>query len=167
MPLQAVIVLVIFLIFAGVVFFGAPYVPLRRKQVEEAFSKLYKLSKKDTLVDLGAGDGKVLKIAARCGAKAYGVEINPCLVLWTKISCKIAKQKNVHVACGNMYTYKFPDETTVVYVFGDTRDMEKIVRHIKAEARRLQKKLYLISFGFETKDAKLVRNVGAYFLYKL
>jgi len=42
--------------------------------------KLGQVSSKDTLIDLGSGDGRILIAAACLGAKAVGYEINPFLV---------------------------------------------------------------------------------------
>jgi len=42
--------------------------------------KLGQISPKDTLLDIGSGDGRILIAAARLGAKAVGYEINPFLV---------------------------------------------------------------------------------------
>ena len=75
----------LFMIFSLVVFRGSPYVPSQKKYIFEAFTKLYKISKNDLLIDIGSGDGIVLRQAARLGAKAIGFEINPILVLISKI----------------------------------------------------------------------------------
>src|SRR5579863_3157455 len=88
----------IVLIFGIVVFRGAPYVPSHRRFARAAFRTLYPLSDKDVLVDLGSGDGIILRLAAERGARAVGYEINPILVAITwlfghhnpKISVRLA-----------------------------------------------------------------------------
>ena len=73
------------IVFAGfTAFTGAPYVPSKPREVKRAFTKLYKLSAKDVMVDIGSGDGLVLRAARRQGARAVGYEINPVLVLIAK-----------------------------------------------------------------------------------
>lgn len=158
------VILFVFLIFGLTAITGAPYVPSLNQEIEIAFKKLYKLGKKDLLVDLGSGDGKVLKAATLCGAKAVGVEINPFLVLWTKL-----KYKKVKVFCKNMFRFKLPENTTVVYVFGDSRDIKKIVKYIQEEATRLKKPLFLISLAFEAESSKVefIKSESVYFLYKV
>ena len=77
--------IVLVLVFGGTALTGAPFVPSRRKELDIIFKKLYKLNKNDLLVDLGSGDGKVLKAASDFGARALGIELNPFLVLFSKV----------------------------------------------------------------------------------
>ena len=77
--------IVLVLVFGGTALTGAPFVPSRRKELEIIFKKLYRLSKNDLLVDLGSGDGKVLKAASDFGARALGIELNQFLVLFSKL----------------------------------------------------------------------------------
>ena len=55
------ILAVVVLILGFTAFFGAPYVPSRRKELKMLFDETYKLNPNDTLVDLGSGDGVVLR----------------------------------------------------------------------------------------------------------
>ncbi|MBQ6510607.1 hypothetical protein IJI94_01410 [Candidatus Saccharibacteria bacterium] len=163
MVIVLIVVIVIVLVFGLTALTGAPYVPSLKSELNIAFTKLYKLGKKDLLVDLGSGDGKVLGAAISYGAKAVGVEINPLLVLWTKLKYRKAK-----VYCKNMFRFKLPKETTVVYIFGDSRDIKKIVEYVKKEATRLKKPLYLISLAFDITipNVKLIKSISSNFLYK-
>ncbi len=72
-------------VFGIVVFRGAPYVPSQRRQLAIAFDELYPLGHTDMLVDIGSGDGIVLREATRRGAKAVGYELNPILVIISKL----------------------------------------------------------------------------------
>jgi len=78
------IVFAIALVFAAVVAVGAPYVPSKRKDLVDAFDELYPISKNDLVLDIGSGDGIVLREVARRGGRAVGIEINPILVLISK-----------------------------------------------------------------------------------
>ncbi len=65
--------------------FGSPWVPTRRERVRAAL-RLADLKADEKLYDLGAGDGRVLLLAAReFGARGVGIEISPlhCLAAWT------------------------------------------------------------------------------------
>lgn len=158
-----IIIIVIFIIlFGATVFFGAPYVPSRAADLDKAFLKLYPISKKDTLIDLGSGGGKVLRAASRRGAKVIGVELNPLLALISKILTPEAT-----IVCKSFYHYSFPPEATVVYTFADSRDIEKIYKKVKKEAKRLGKPLFLISLAFDIPKIKPVKKHGAYYLYKV
>lgn len=159
-----------FWIFAGFVFafgfvvlFGAPYVPSHRKEVRRSFKDLYPLSKKDVLVDLGSGDGVVLAEAARRGAKAYGYELNPLLVLLSRLRLK----KRAIVTLGNMWNVKLPQETTIVYIFMVTRDSHKAVRYFQAEAARLNRPLMVMTYGAGMKGLTETAKLRGHSLYKI
>ena len=159
------IILILVVLFGFTAFTGAPYVPSLKSEVKKAFTKLYRISSKDFLIDLGAGDGIVQKIASEYGAKSVGIELNPIIATIAKI--RLRNIKNAKIVTKNFYNYKFPRETTVVYVFGDSRDLSKIFKKIEKEAKRLSKTLKVISYGFETKDYELLKKAGAYFLYEV
>jgi hypothetical protein len=131
------------LLFGFVVFFGAPYVPSLRKEVDEAFTNLYPLSAKDTLVDLGSGDGLVLNAALKHGAAAYGYELNPLLVLISRLRLR----NRATIELRNMWSVRLPQETTVVYVFSVSRDSKRLTRYLQAEAARLGRTINVIMFG--------------------
>ncbi|HEY1085191.1 MAG TPA: hypothetical protein VGE34_00510 [Candidatus Saccharimonadales bacterium] len=155
----------VIVLFGFVVFFGAPYVPSRQKHLEYAFDKLYRLSGKDLLLDLGSGDGKVLREAARRGARAVGFELNPLLVFIANLLSKDKRKAVSHVA--NIWTKPFPAETTVVYIFGDSRDIEKLEKRISHEAARLERKLYVMSYGFKLPNHTAKKHLAAYYLYEI
>ncbi len=161
LPIFAILILIL----GFTAFFGAPYVPSLKSEIKKAFTELYKLSKKDYLIDLGAGDGIVQKIAASFGAKSVGIELNPFLALIAKF--RLRKVKNAKIITKNFYNYDFPKETTVIYVFGDSRDIKKITQKIENESKRLEKSLFVISNGFELPGYKHEKQVGAYYLFKV
>lgn len=151
-------------VFGFVVFFGAPYVPTFRRDLHRAFRELYPLGLNDVLVDLGSGDGVVLREAARFGALAVGYELNPVLV-WISVWLG-RRQKGITVHMGNMWHVALPSKTTVVYIFAVERDTKKVEKKMQAEADRLQKPLKLISHGFTLPVKEPIKNVGAHFLYE-
>ncbi len=155
-------ILVVFLVTALT---GAPYVPSFRKELRIAFTELYKLSADDYIVDLGSGDGIVLKTAAEFGAGGLGIEINPVLVFISRF--RLRKNKNLSIRNENLFKAKFPPQTTVIYVFGENRDILHMAEHIQDEANRLNKTLCLISHGFEVPKLKPAKKHRAYFLYKI
>jgi SAM-dependent methyltransferase len=79
--------------FAAVIFFGAPYLPTLRPQIQAAFA-LLELKPGQTLLELGCGDGKVLVAAAEAGYKAVGIELNPILALvaWARTAAGPRRQ---------------------------------------------------------------------------
>lgn len=153
----------IVILFGFVVFFGAPYVPSRRRYVLRAFENLYILSAKDTLVDLGSGDGVVLRVAADKGARAVGVEINPALVLISRL--RTLGRRRVTTRWGNMWRMRFPGSTTVVYVFAVSRDEKRLVRLLTRESTRLQRELKVLCYGSPLSNRKPDKTFEAYALY--
>ena len=155
------------LIFVTTALYGAPYVPTLQYELHQSLTELYKISKKDYLVDLGSGDGAVLKAACEHGAKgAYGIEINSFLIWISRWRLRKFKGR-AKVVLGNIYTAKLPDETTVVYVFGDSRDIKRIVRNIQRESKRLGRPLYLISNAFTVPGLEPIKNHRTHYLYKI
>lgn len=158
------VVIILFTTFGLVVFIGAPYVPSKKRQLDRAFTELYPLSGSDLLVDIGSGDGVVLRAAARTGAKAVGYEINPFLVA---ISTWLSRSdKNVSTRCQNFWRSELPADVTIVYTFGDSRDIEKMARLVQRTATRVKRPVYLMSLGFKLKDMKIHKHQDPYVLYK-
>jgi len=163
MPIVWLVVVFFTLTFGIVVFRGAPYVPSRRRYIKQAFTELYDLSDSDILVDVGSGDGVVLREAAKLGAKAIGYEINPVLVLISKL----LSQHNdlVKTQMADFWLSQLPDDTTVVYVFAVSRDIEKIAIWLQRETNRLGRKISVITYGSGFGKLMSTKNVGAYKLY--
>ncbi len=155
----------VIILFGVMALTGAPLVPSKKREVREAFEKLYPLSKKDFIIDLGSGSGKVLKIASEYGAGGLGLELNPLLVLYSRL--KLLRNKNIHICCANMFSYNFPKETTVLYVFGVERDGRRIHAAVQRQANRLHKTLYIISYATPLSDIRPTKAYKAYFLYKI
>ncbi len=146
------------------VFTGAPYVPSMPAEVRRAFSKLYRMSTRDVLVDIGSGDGLVLRAARSRGARAVGYEINPILVVISRFLSR--KDKDVEIRLANFWRKPLPDDVTIVYTFGDNRDIQRMYERVVNEATRLNRHIWLISYGFKVPKVKPVRIEGAHLLYR-
>jgi hypothetical protein len=155
--------IVLVFVFGFVVFRGAPYIPSQKKLIKIAFSELYKISKKDVLVDIGSGDGVVLRAASGAGAHAIGFEINPILVVVSRILSR--KDSHIKVRMADFWISHLPPDTTVVYVFSVGRDMKKIEKWMQKETTRIGHTVILISFGFGFKNIKADKIKQPYFLY--
>jgi hypothetical protein len=66
------------LTFLFVIFFGAPFLPIQHDRAAEAMDML-NLKPGQLLLDLGSGDGRMLKLAAERGIRCIGYELNPIL----------------------------------------------------------------------------------------
>lgn len=113
--------------------YGLPWIPTREKRIRKAL-KLAELQTGETLYDLGAGDGRVLIMAAReFGANAVGIEIGPvqCLVGWLRILFsghrprRGSKQK-ARMRCANFYKSNVSD-ADVVFVYATSSQTSKLL----------------------------------------
>lgn len=158
-----VVPITIVFVFGFVVFRGAPYMPSQKKYIKLAFYDLYRLTKNDVLVDIGSGDGVVLREASKIGARAVGFEINPILVFISRFLSR--GDKRVSVRLVDFWLTHLPDDITVVYVFSVGRDMKKLMKWTQKEATRIGRPIYLISFGFGFKNVKADKITQPYYLY--
>lgn len=157
------IVCILIAAFGGVALVGAPYVPSLKRDIKRAFDDLYALGPDDVLVDMGCGDGVVLREAARREARAVGYELNPFMTLVAKVLCR--RLTGVRVVQANFWRVEVPDDTTIVYTFGDSRDIERMAQWVEAQATRLGRPLYFMSYGFRLSSHRPMRESGAHILY--
>lgn len=158
-----IIAIALFVSFGLVVFRGAPYVPSHRREVRRAFGELYPLSEKDTLVDIGSGDGVILREAARCGARAVGYELNPFLVVISRFLSR--HDERVQVRLADAWLGAYPAETTVVYIFAVSRDLPKLITKLRAHVTMTGRPLALLCYGAQPEGVTAAKLLGAHGLY--
>lgn len=163
MQLIMPIALLLFLLLAFVVFFGAPFVPTRKRELERVI-KLAGLKPGQLLVDLGSGDGRLLNLAAKNGVRAIGYELSPLLAVisWLKT------RKYRHLVKTNTKNYwrvQLPDDTDAVFVFLAKPFMARLEQYLRAHVERTKKPLVLISYGFELPGHTPEKQVGALLRY--
>lgn len=156
---------VLLVLFGGIAFIGAPYVPSKRRELRAVFRDLYPLSSTDVLVDIGSGDGVVLREAATYGARAIGYELNPILVAVSRWAARGNARIQTHMV--NFWHADLPPDTTVCYVFGDSRDIAKIAQRIQQFSTRTQRTVSCISYGFELPHHTHTAQQGAHYLYQI
>lgn len=164
MTILFICVAALVLLFGFVVAVGAPYVPSLHKEVKAAFRELYHVDKQDVVVDLGSGDGSVLVAASIQGARCFGVELNPLLVLISRL--RLGRKATIEL--GNMWQVTLPSNTTLVYAFVVSRDVKKLERLMMREAQRLGKELHLMTFGaaLPTTEPVKIRNAHSLYSFK-
>jgi len=151
-------------VFIGMsVFFGAPYVPSHHKDVKRLFDELAPVSKGDTVLDIGSGDGLVLREASRRGARAVGYEIHPLFVGISKLAS--LGDSRVHVRWANAWTAPFPKKVTLIYAFAVGRDGAKLAEKVQHEANILGRPLTLVCYGNALPARIPTRSFEAYHLY--
>lgn len=140
---------IILMLFAVVIFRGAPYVPTLRQQVRDALD-LLDLQPGQTLFELGSGDGRLLRAAAERGIYAVGYELNPLLVLWSRLR-HWKYRRYITVKWADCWRVEWPDSDGM-YVFLLERFMgkldKKIVHYTKGRPYKV------VSFAFEIPNRK-------------
>lgn len=149
------------LLFAVGAVFGAPYLPTLKKEGEVALD-LLDLEKGQTILDLGSGDGSFLMQAARRGINGIGWEINPLLVLFSKLRLW-RYRKTVQVYWCNIWQTKLP-KTDAVYIFGIKKYMPKFKAKLLKE---IKKPTLIATFTFELPELSADIRQRGIIIYKL
>lgn len=161
MSLLILIAFVVVLLFSFVVAFGAPFLPTLSKRVDDAV-ELLELKKGDTLLELGSGDGRLLKAVAKQGVYAVGYELNPILVVYSKIYTW-KYRKYVSVRWGNYWNTTWP-KADAIYVFLLNPYMSKL--HKKVVQYSHGRELTVVSFAFQINEKKPNKELSSMFQYK-
>ena len=145
--------------FGFVVFFGAPYLPVLKKQRSVAL-ELLALKPGQTLLELGSGDGRVLRAAAQRGIYAVGYELNPLLVLVSWLAT-IKYRDKVKIIWGSYWSKKWPPADGV-YTFLYTDYMKKLDDRMSSMGQEMK----LASVTFKIPGKKPLKEKDGVFLYK-
>lgn len=137
---------------------GAPFVPTALGNVRKIIA-IADLHREDTLMDLGSGDGRILKRAAPYVREAIGVEINPLLYWWSR--WRLKKYKNINIVREDLWKVDLSNVHVLTLFFISTK-MEALKRKIMSEMPEGSK---VVSYGFTFPNWKYVRNDGKVYLY--
>ena len=132
-------------------FYQLPWVPTQKDRARKAL-QMAKLKPGETLYDLGAGDGRILLLAAEeFVAKAIGVEASPLQYLFTAARCFFSgSRSNIRVRRENFYTSDLSDADVVfAYLTSDQviRLQDNLAAQLKPGAR-------VVSVAFDFPDWK-------------
>lgn len=146
--------------FGIVLLFGAPYLPTLKTQQQQAL-QLLSLAPGQTLLELGSGDGRMLRAAAKQGINAVGYELNPILFV---ISWLLALPygNKIRIRFGNFWSDQWP-ETDGIYVFLLDKYMNKLDKKIIQQYH--SKNIKLVSYTFKIPGKKPTKTQGALYLY--
>jgi len=160
MDFLIVLSIVVVLIFSFVIFRGAPYLPTLKQQIEDALD-LLDMQRGQTLLELGSGDGRFLGAAAKRGLYSVGYELNPLLVIWTRIRY-YKYRKFISVRWGDFWVSQWP-ESDGMYVFLLQKYMKKLDTKVVQYAN--DKPYKVVSFGFTIPDRKPTKTKKGLRLY--
>jgi cyclopropane fatty-acyl-phospholipid synthase-like methyltransferase len=134
-----IFILIITLIVIIPVFFGAPWHPTSRKDIIRAL-ELCEAKPGQILYDLGSGDGRVLKIAAKnFGMEAVGLEIDPLKVWLAKLF--LPKEKyatRIKILRKNIFDFDL-GQADIIFIYMTHQALDrlfpKIVETLKPTAK--------------------------------
>ena len=146
--------------------YGLPPVPTKRERIRKAL-KLANLEPNEVLYDLGAGDGRVLIIAARdFGAHAVGLEIGPvqCALIWLRaVAGGFGSQ--IQIKWENFYKANLQD-ADVVFVYATSKEVSKLATHLETHMKD-GARLVSISADFQEWEPTVVDEHDLIFIYEM
>lgn len=128
--------------FTLVVLFGAPFVPTHAWVAKEAVA-LAGVKKGQRFLDMGSGNGLVLRLASECGAEAVGYELNPILVLYSR--WRLRKLSNARVVWGS---YRKADlcSFNAIFMFGLQKEVNRTHKLLDSTCSQTVR---FVTYGFE------------------
>lgn len=141
--LLSITVYTLFLIYSSLM--GSPYVPSKQKEVEYILNQI-KYKEKGYFMDLGCGDGRVVRTAVRkYNVNGIGFDINPILISWAKFLGKIkGSNNNIEFKTSNILKISYKN-AEYIYIFL----MPDLIAKLKKLLERdLEKEVVVISHGF-------------------
>jgi len=115
--------------------YGLPPVPTNQDRIRKAL-RLVNLQPDETIYDLGAGDGRVLLIAAReFNAKAVGIEIGPvqCALIYLRAATSEFGNK-IQVKWGN-YLKADLSQADVVFLYATSKEVLRVASHLEKQMK--------------------------------
>jgi len=126
-------------------FAGAPYVPTSSKRIADILAWA-KLKKKSTFIELGSGDGRIVRMAvAKYGVQGIGIDINPALTFLARIIARHHKLSGISFLTQNVFASELSQADTI-YLFLMPQLITKLIPKFKKE---LKKGTLIISHGFK------------------
>jgi SAM-dependent methyltransferase len=146
--------------------YGVPWVPTREARIRRAL-QLAKLQPGEIFYDLGAGDGRVLLIAAKeFGAQAVGIEIGPVqwALGWMRILISGGRHRT-RLRCGNFYRADLT-EADVIFVYLTSSQTSRLAKKLEQELRP-GARVVSIAADFPDWQAGLVDREMLIFVYQM
>ncbi len=124
----------------------APYIPSRFRTVRKMIDIAGDLKDKIVL-DLGSGDGRILFLCAKKGAKkCIGIEKNFFLYLFSSLFARIFFKNKVKIIHGNIWNYSIKN-ADVLFVYLLPNTISKLEKKILKELKK--EKMIIISNRFK------------------
>lgn len=132
--LALIFLLGIFGIILYAMAYGAPYAALAQNRID-TMKDLLKLKKGQKMVDLGSGDGRIVMAFARAGIESHGYEINPVLVMISRIRIRRAGlEKKAFIHFKDFWVTNLADFDAVT-LYGIAHIMKRLESKLKKELK--------------------------------
>lgn len=156
------IILGIYIIIA--LLFQVPFYPSKIKTLNNHSKEIEELIKHKHCIDLGSGDGSVVRWFSKHGAKtSQGIEYNPFLTLYSKfLNILNPKRSSVRFINRNFFKQNY-NKTEVVYMYLFPEIMEKLLPLLQ---KQLPSNALIISNVFKFKSIEPIQSFGKFRVYK-
>lgn len=147
-------------------FYGLPSIPTKPDRIRKAL-KLANLKPDEIVYDLGAGDGRVLLIAAReFGAKAVGIEVGPiqCALIGLRIIASGLGDK-IQIKWGN-YLKADLSSADVVFMYATSKEVLRSASYLEKQMKQ-GSRLISISADFPEWEPSDFDQQDLIFLYNM
>ena len=148
------------------VLYGLPPIPTKPERIRKAL-KLANLQPNEVLYDLGAGDGRVLLMAAReFDAKAVGIEAGPiqCAWIWLRVAASGFGDR-IQVRWANFYKAGL-GEAEVVFIYATSKEVVKLAPHLEQQLKQ-GARVVSISADFPEWEPSALDEHALIFLYEM
>ena len=152
-------VLVLLILAAYTSISAAPWLPTRKVDVNKLLDDA-KLRPGNLFVELGCGDGRVVKAAAKRGYRAVGYELNPVLffIAWVNnFGINNAKIKFINLWAVDL------SKVDVVMAFMTPRTLPRLDSKLRSE---LKSNVIFISYIFAIQGRKPIKKGKSWFIYQ-
>lgn len=165
-----------FFFFAIDTFLDLPYVATKREKIATII-KLAGIKPKETVVDLGSGDGRLLFAAAQKGARAVGYEVNPYLVILTRLKYQFLKRNIIRsykkTFIGPVTVYRQSlwqadlKKANIIFVYGRGKTMKRFEDFVFKNARKGTRIIVNTDLTKPFPTKRPLKSENGIFLYKV
>ncbi len=134
--------------------------PARSHDVKKLLPEL-KITPETQYIELGCGEGRVIREAAKAGAQAVGYELNP--VLWAIAWLRCLPFPNAHVRLANFWSADLSG-ADIVMVFLVPRTMQRLA---EIASRQMKPGSRLISYVFALPGHRPKRTIKPWLMYQM
>lgn len=127
---------------------GAPYVATKQEEIDLILNQL-KLTKKQTVLELGSGDGRfILSAVKKWHVNGLGIEIQPLLLFFSRLQAKMRGLYKAKFVSQNFFHTDF-SPADVIFMFL----MPKTLKRLRSKLlKECSKGTIIISHGFKIED---------------